>query len=139
MNRQDKTVLIIEDDPEVLEPLADLLTIEGYDVVTADHPGLGASRAPYADCIILDLQLTPNNQLEGGDILSHVWKDGWCDTPVIIFSGLVGAVELYDILDRIETVCGKGRNIFRCIPKMEGVDSVITAVNECFDTTFRSD
>jgi hypothetical protein len=34
-------------------------------------------------------------------------------------------------LKQIERLCGKGRNIFRCIPKSSGVKLLIEAVNEC--------
>ena len=135
MQKKDKTILIIEDDPTVQELLAELLELEGYTVVTASHPGLGAARAPYADCIILDLQLTPKNELEGGTIMSHVWEDAWCDTPIIIFSGMVGVMEVEDLLKQIENAYGKGRNIFRYIAKNEGDESVVNAVNDWFEAT----
>lgn len=138
MQKKDKKILIIEDEPEVLEPLGELLAIEGYTVVTASTPGLGASRAPYADCIILDLQLTSKNKLEGGIILSQIWEDSWCNTPIIIFSGMVGVEKIDLILKKIEEIGGNDRNIFRCIPKIEGIESVIKAVNEWYVTTEQS-
>jgi hypothetical protein len=36
-----------------------------------------------------------------------------------------------DSLHQIELVCGKGRNIFRCVPKSGGVTPLIDAVNDC--------
>ena len=134
MQKKDKTILVIEDEPEVSELVSELLELEGYSVVTASHPGLGASRAPYADCIILDLQLTPENELEGGTIMSHVWEDDWCDTPIIIFSGMVGTMEADELLVHIERAYGKGRNLFRCLSKNEGGESVVDAVNDWFET-----
>ena len=138
MQKKDKQILIIEDEPEVLEPIAELLKIEGYTVITASHPGLGAARAPFADCIILDLQLSPGNKLEGGAIMSHVWEDVWCETPIIVFSGMLGISEVDETLKQIEEVCGKGRNLFRCIPKIEGVEALISAVNDWFEAARHS-
>ena len=130
--KKNKKILIVDDEPAVLDPLAELLSDEGYTVVTANHAGLGASRAQYVDCIILDLQLSPQNSLEGGSILSHLWEDAWCDIPIIVFSGLIGIQEVDETLKQIELVCGKGRNIFRSVPKSGGVGPLIDAVNECF-------
>jgi len=128
---QKKSILIVDDEAAVREPLTELLTDEGYTVITAGHAGLGASRAQYVDCIILDLQLSPQKSIEGGSILSHIWEDARCNIPIIIFSGLIGIQEIDETLQQIELVCGKGRNIFRCVPKSGGVQPLIDAVNEC--------
>jgi CheY-like chemotaxis protein len=126
-----KCVLIVDDEESVLDILSKFLTDEGYTVITAGHAALGAARAQYVDCIILDLQLSPQRALEGGSILSHIWKDTWCNVPIIVFSGLVGTQEVDETLQQIENAYGKGRNIFRLIPKSKGVRSLIDAVNEC--------
>ena len=88
--RKDKRILVIEDEPYMLNLLTELLEEEGYTIFTASHPGLGASRAPFADCIVLDLSLSPEERLEGGSIMSHVWEDSWCSIPIIVFSGMIG-------------------------------------------------
>ena len=134
MQKKEKTILVVEDEPAIRELLADTLELEGYTVVTASHPGLGAARAPYADCIVLDLQLTPEDKLEGSTIMSHVWEDAWCNIPIIIFSGMVGIMEVDELLRQIENTYGKGRNIFRYIAKNEGEESVVNAVNDWFES-----
>ncbi len=123
---------MIDDEIDVLEPVSELLTDEGYTVVTASHAGLGAARAQYVDCIILDLQLSPQNSLEGGSVLYHIWEDKWCNIPIIVYSGLIGIQKVDETLKQIERVFGEGRNIFRCVPKSGGVQPLIDAVNDCF-------
>jgi len=130
MDRQ-KQVLIVDDEAAIRDLVSDLLTNEGYSVNTAAHAGLAAVRAQYVDCVILDLQLSAGFQMEGGSILTHLWEDEWCNVPVIIFSGLLDVSGIEDSLLQIEQVCGKGRNIYRCVPKSQGPQPLIDAVNEC--------
>ncbi len=136
--RKDKKVLVIEDEPYMLNLLTELLEEEGYTVFSAAHPGLGASRAPFADCIVLDLSLTQEEKLEGASIMSHIWEDTWCSIPVIVFSGMIGISSVDETLKQIEILCGRGRNIFQCVSKKDGVDSLIRAVNGWYETTMDS-
>jgi CheY-like chemotaxis protein len=139
MSKHDKRILIVDDQKEVLELIAEAIGDEGYTVITANHPGLGAARAPYVDCIILDLQLSPDKKMEGGSIMSHVWDDVWCDIPIIVFSGMVGSMNIDEALEMIEEIYGKGRNLFRCISKSEGLEPLIAAVNDWYKTTEHSE
>jgi CheY-like chemotaxis protein len=128
---QQKQVLVIDDEPAIRESVSELLKDEGYMVITAAHAGIAAIRAQFVDCIILDLQLSPGFKMEGGSVLTHLWEDFWCKTPVIIFSGLLGVLGIEDSLHQIEQVCGKGRNLFRLVPKSGGISPLIDAVNDC--------
>lgn len=53
------TVLVIEDDAMIREVLDRLLTIEGYDVITADNgvQGVQTARVSRPDLIIMDMGL----------------------------------------------------------------------------------
>lgn len=133
--KKNKRVLIIEDETYMSDLLTELLEEEGYTVTTACHPGLGASRAPFVDCIILDLSLTQNNDLTGAGIMSHLWEDSWCNVPIIVFSGLIGIAKVDETLKEIEIFCGQGRNVFRYVPKKGGVEPLINAVNDWYETT----
>jgi CheY-like chemotaxis protein len=131
--KKDKCILVIEDESYMVNLVAEVLEEEGYTVVTASHPGLGASRAPFADCIVLDLSFSPN-KLEGAGIMSHVWDDSWCAIPIIVFSGVVGTIQVDETLHQIENVCGKDRSIFRCVPKRDGIEALVRAVNDWYET-----
>ena len=104
------------------------------DVFTEYETCCTAARAPFAECIILDLQLSPENKMEGGIIMSHAGEDAWCNTPIIV----QGISQVGETPKRTEEVCGKGGNLFRCIPKIEGVESLIRAVDDWFETTQHS-
>lgn len=136
--KKDKRILVIEDESYMLNLIAESLTEEGYTVVTANHPGLGASRAPFADCIVLDLSFSTDNKLEGAGIMTHVWEDTWCSIPIIIFSGMIGTAKVDETLKIIETTCSNGRNIFRYVPKKGGIEPLVRAVNDWYESTLHS-
>jgi two-component system response regulator (stage 0 sporulation protein F) len=125
-------ILVVDDETAIRDLLSNILEEEGFEVITAAHASLAAIRGQYVDCIILDLQLSPEHNMEGGNVLVHFWEDTNCKVPVIIFSGFLGTLDIEEALKKIETVCGKGRNIFRCVPKSIGVKPLIAAVNDCF-------
>jgi two-component system, OmpR family, alkaline phosphatase synthesis response regulator PhoP len=58
-----KTILVIEDEPNIVLGLKDALSFEGYRVVTAPNgkEGLGLARAERPDVVLLDLMLPDMN------------------------------------------------------------------------------
>jgi len=68
-------VLIIEDDPAIAEGLAESLSFEGYDVVTAadGKAGYAACRDREPDLIVLDVMLP---SIGGFELCRRIRKDG---------------------------------------------------------------
>lgn len=54
-----KTVLVVDDEPDILLALKDMLVFEGYNVITAEdgQTALSLARSEKLDLIILDLML----------------------------------------------------------------------------------
>lgn len=80
-------VLIIEDEPDILDLLGDLLTLEGYDVhgFRRIPHGLDAIRRLAPDAIVLDLRLPG---LGGVELLRLLAADAVLRrTPVVICTG----------------------------------------------------
>jgi CheY-like chemotaxis protein len=130
--QMEKRLLVVDDEAVVRELLMELFQEEGYTVITASNSWMAALRAKDIDCVILDLQLSPKFDMEGGNVLKQLWQDMWCDIPVIVFSGFLGLQGIEDDLKQIERVWGKGRTIYRSISKAQGVKPLISAVNEYF-------
>ena len=67
-----KTVLLIDDEQAFLEPLADALAYEGYEVLTARtaEEGLAILREKHIDLVTIDIMLDPGEGLQD-EVDSH--------------------------------------------------------------------
>ncbi|MCC7368620.1 MAG: response regulator [Chloroflexi bacterium] len=88
-------VLIIEDEPEILDLLGDLLTLEGYDVHQLRRIPLGLDqvRVLAPNAIVLDLRLPG---LGGMELVRLLAADRQLRrTPVVICSGADDLTSIY--------------------------------------------
>ncbi len=84
-----KKVLMIDDDPEFVEAISNLLDAKGYDVHTASNgeEGVAKAKAENPDIILLDVMMTTKN--EGFNVARELHDDAKLkDTPVIIMTGI---------------------------------------------------
>lgn len=89
------TVLLVEDDPAIAEPLARALGREGYEV-RAHGTGRGAlNEVDSADLIVLDLGLP---DMDGLDVARQVRKLG-LSTPILILTARADEVDMVVGLD----------------------------------------
>jgi two-component system response regulator RegA len=79
-------ILVVEDEDKLREPLAHLLRLRHYEVITADsvESALGLLQANKPDGAIVDLQLKGGS---GRDVIVRMPSKA----PVIIFSGMRSA------------------------------------------------
>jgi len=91
MNGAGRTILLVEDDPDVRDSLQDILEDEGFDVVPASNGKqaieyLTASGSPGADLVILDL-LMP--MVSGWEVLQRISAEPrLAAVPVIVLSAM---------------------------------------------------
>jgi two-component system alkaline phosphatase synthesis response regulator PhoP len=85
-----KTVLVIDDEPQIVEICCDYLTAAGFTVLTAaDGPrGLAAARRERPDLIVLDLMLPG---MDGLDVCRELRRDtsGLSAVPIIMLTARV--------------------------------------------------
>ena len=83
MKRKTRTVLVVEDDPGIRQPLVQFLRMRDYDVVCAEtaREGVALLRSHKPDAAIVDLHLREGS---GRDVIVKVPAR----VPVIIFSGM---------------------------------------------------
>jgi DNA-binding response OmpR family regulator len=83
MKRRTRTVLVVEDEPAIRQPLEQFLRMRDYDVVCADTAiaGMALLRSHKPDAAIVDLHLKEGS---GRDVIVKVPAR----VPVIIFSGM---------------------------------------------------
>jgi|SRR5689334_18715896 len=81
-----KKILVIDDEPKIVEICQDYLKAAGFDVVTAaDGPrGLAAARREKPDLIVLDLMLPG---MDGLDVCRTLRRES--DTPIIMLTARV--------------------------------------------------
>ncbi len=89
------TVLVVDDDPQILRALRITLTAHGYHVrVAADGAeGLRAA-AEHPDVIVLDLGLP---DLDGTEVIKAV--RGWRAVPIVVLSARTDSVDKVQALD----------------------------------------
>jgi DNA-binding response OmpR family regulator len=92
------TVLVVDDDEELRELVAQCLTAEGYEpLLAADgREALAAiQEQPAPDVVVLDL-LMPN--VDGYAVLEHLTERGMSELPVLVLSGRVPDSRLFAAL-----------------------------------------
>ena len=80
----DETILIIEDDPSMLEGLKDNFRFEGYSAITAadGEAGLEAALDARPDLIVLDIMLP---KINGYEVCRLIRREG-LDVPIIMLT-----------------------------------------------------
>ncbi len=84
-----KKVLMIDDDPEFVEAISNLLDAKGYDVHTASNgkEGVAAAKAENPDIILLDVMMTTKH--EGFDVARELHEDATTkETPIVMMTGI---------------------------------------------------
>ncbi len=84
-----KKVLMIDDDPEFVEAISNLLDAKGYDVHTASNgqEGVAKAKAEDPDLILLDVMMTTKD--EGFNVARELHDDdNLKNTPIIMMTGI---------------------------------------------------
>ena len=84
-----KKILVIDDDPEFVEAVSNLLESKGYTVVSAPNgrEGFKKAKSISPDLIFLDVMMT--NKSEGFDVARSIKADvATQDVPVVLITGI---------------------------------------------------
>jgi CheY-like chemotaxis protein len=81
----DSYIVVLEDEPEVMEMFRDLLHMAGYRVVGFSHPALLEQLDPAAPptLFLIDLMLP---DMSGIEVAQHLRERGYAHTPMIAIS-----------------------------------------------------
>jgi FixJ family two-component response regulator len=88
MPLRDKTIFVVEDDPDVLNSLRFLLETEGFKVRTfASGPALLSTSLPAPDdCLVIDYKMA---EMDGFDLIVHL-RDRQVSSPVVLVTAYPG-------------------------------------------------
>jgi len=80
-----KCVAVIEDEPDLLHMICDLLVISGYQIIAISHPDLigGAIAASSPDLFLMNVMLRGRTGIE---VAQQLRREGYTDTPIIAMS-----------------------------------------------------
>lgn len=127
MSDMNKTILIIDDEPDLVLLIEGRLKMAGYEVITASDgiAGINTIRSKKPDLVLLDLALPG---IDGYEVCTRSKSDlATRHIPIILFTArLVKAIEeiakelnaddfiakpfeYQDLLNKIETILGKKR------------------------------
>jgi two-component system alkaline phosphatase synthesis response regulator PhoP len=84
-----KKVLMIDDDPEFVDAITNILDAKGYDVASANDgkKGVAMAKKVRPDIILLDVMMT--TKTEGFDVAREMQKDeNLKGTPVVMLTGI---------------------------------------------------
>ncbi len=119
MNKQNNTVLLVEDDSSLRELVTMLLDLEGYKVVVTENgqEALDYLSVNQVDLIILDLFMPV---LDGLHVLNWLRKEKKLATPVLIMTAMTDEKTQKNI---------KAAGANGIIKKPLDVDKIVSAVN----------
>lgn len=86
-----KTILMIEDEKDILSTMKDFLEFEGYDVLTAENGLLALDilkNSEMPNLILLDMKMPKMNGWEFAAAFSETYKNA---TPIIVATAAVDA------------------------------------------------
>lgn len=90
-----KKILMIDDDPELVEATTNLLDAKGYDVISAPNgkDGIEKAKQNKPDLILLDVMMTTHS--EGFDVAREMSKDDVLkNIPIILVTGVRNEMNL---------------------------------------------
>ncbi len=81
----DSLVLVVDDDPDILQTLALCLSTEGYRVTTASNgqEALDLLNKERPACVLLDLMMPV---MDGWQFVAELEQRGWRKSPLLILS-----------------------------------------------------
>ncbi len=121
-----KRVLVVDDDPDLLQLVSVLLARINLDVMIVEHASVAAQQLkspPVPDLLILDLMLP---DVSGMDFLREVRDQaGLSNMPVLVLSALIDPDQIRDALN-----CGADRYL----TKPYIAHNLVTVVSEMLKT-----
>lgn len=81
----DHNIVIVDDEPSILDTLCDVLEMEGYTTTCLEHPAEAecSTATQHPDLFLIDLMLP---DISGIELARHLREQGFVATPMIAMS-----------------------------------------------------
>jgi two-component system, chemotaxis family, chemotaxis protein CheY len=101
----DRVVLVVDDDPDILQTLALCLSTEGYRILMAANgqEALDVLSRERPDCVLLDLMMPV---MDGWQFVTEIETRGWRRMPLLVLSA-DRAVQQHSVKLRAEAYLAK--------------------------------
>ena len=111
-------ILVVDDDPTIIEMLTELLLFEGYQVRSGrnGHEALAAIAAKRPTLLLLDLQMP---EMNGAEVIDAIAGTPFADLPIAIITATPAAAELL-----------VGQSNVACMAKPLDLDTLLASVAE---------
>ena len=95
-----KTILVIDDDPDILEAVKAILLSEGFEVSTASsaQEGLEFADKTKPDLVLCDMMM---EAVDAGIAFAHDFKNKYTDIPIYLMSSVGDATASNIEIDRL--------------------------------------
>jgi len=124
-----KKIMVVDDDKNFLDELAEVLSLGGFEVVGVNDPreAIEKVRSAKPDLVLLDLRMPGRSGFQIADELKH--SQEFMHLPVLAMSGFFTEVEHMLLMN----LCG----IQKCLKKPLNPDNVIAQITEVLAKTDR--
>jgi CheY-like chemotaxis protein len=102
-----KKILVVDDEPDAIDFVKEVLESEGYSVLTAGDgvKGLAAMRRERPDMVLLDVQMP---EMDGFETFQEMTKDAELrDIPVVMLTGIKEKVGIGFSADEMKAYMGR--------------------------------
>jgi len=107
-----KTILVVDDEPDAVDFVTEVLEGEGYKVISAPDgsKGLAAMRKEKPDLVVLDVQMP---EMDGFEVFQEMKKDeNLKSVPVIMLTGIKDKVGIGFSADEMKSYMGERPNAY---------------------------
>jgi len=107
-----RTILVVDDEPDAVDFVTEVLEGEGYKVISAPDgsKGLAAMRKEKPDLVVLDVQMP---EMDGFEVFQEMKKDeNLKSVPVIMLTGIKDKVGIGFSADEMKSYMGERPNAY---------------------------
>ncbi len=107
-----KTILVVDDEPDAVNFVTEILEGEGYKVISASDgsKGLAAMRKDKPDLVVLDVQMP---EMDGFQVFEEMKKDeNLKSIPVVMLTGIRDKVGMGFSADDMKSYMGERPNAY---------------------------